>query len=741
MKTIVLTCTAILAVKTYASQETRDSLKHNEIESVEIIGREGTSYKSDYTFSGTKTKTPIKEVPMSISTVTKELIQDQQAINLSDVLGNISGVSNNSSPSYNDIRIRGFRSHTSSGTGTGNRYINGLKAGQGFFTNPTLVNIERIEVLKGPASSIYGNINPGGMVNMVTKKPLEKRRKSVNFSVGSFNSMRATGDFTGTLNENKKLLYRFNVGYDKSDTYRDFNGYENYTIAPSITFRPTDKTTFNAEMAYNFYDGKLDRGVPVANQDYKGLEDNGFDVGFTITQPSDWYKVKDVYFNFSLNHKFTDKISFNAAYLRYDWDEDLAEHRTTNKWVPSEDGSQTISDIRYWERLQDSSSDFFSGYLDIKLDNKTWKNNIVAGVDYYYYDTNGGTVSEAREKRVYSNDGTFTEEKMTFDLFNPEYYNRTTDINNYIFKNNRLIGDRAVKLKQYGFYIQDMIELFDDKLNILLGGRYEIYNPVSDYRTKVEDADIEKEMFLPRIGISYALTRNVEVYGNYSTGFAPLSPMILVDNPDFQNEESEQFEAGIKAEFFKGKLLTTLAGFDITRDHVAYAIDVDTYAQDDEQTSRGIEFEATGKISRNFSITANYTYLDTKVASKEKPSLNGEVVEGVPKNAFGFWGKYNFTKGFLKDIGFAIGGNYASSRRHRVASLDLSTPNQHDEYYGKIPNYFVLNGGIFYIKDKFNINLNVKNILDYTYWVGAYDYFRSFPGTPRNVSLSIGYNF
>ena len=338
------------------AQENQDSIDDyvNTVQSVEILGRKSTSYKSDYTFSGTKTQLSTKEIPMSVSTVTKELIQDQQAVNLSDLLSNISGVSVNSSPSYNDIRIRGFRSHTSTASGTGNRYINGLKAGQGFFTNPTLVNIERVEVLKGPASSIYGNINPGGLINMVTKKPLEESRKSVNFSIGSFNSMMATADFTGALNDTKTLLYRFNVGYDKSDTYRDFNDYTSYSIAPSVTFRPSDKTTFNAEMTYNFYDGVIDRGIPVINEDYEDFENQGFDVGFTITQPSDWYKVEDVSFNLSLNHKFTENFSFNAAYLRYDWKEDLGEHRTTNNWVEGEEG--VISDIRYWERLKDSKS-------------------------------------------------------------------------------------------------------------------------------------------------------------------------------------------------------------------------------------------------------------------------------------------------------------------------------------------------------------------------------------------------
>ncbi len=724
---------------TLGAQEQQDTIDHdlNEVQSVEIIGRKSTSYKSDYTFSGTKTEVSTKEIPMSISTVTKELIQDQHAITLSDLIGNMSGVSNNSSPSYNDFRIRGFRSHTSSGTGTGNRYINGLKAGQGFFTNPTLVNIERVEVLKGPASSIYGNINPGGLINMVTKKPLEDSRKSVNFSVGSFNSMRATGDFTGALNESKTLLYRLNVGYDKSDTYRDFNEYENYSIAPSITFKPTDKTTFNAELSYNFYDGKLDRGVPVPNQDYDAFEDGDLDVGLTISQPSDWYKVKDLYFNFSLNHKFTDRISFNAAYLRYNWDEDLAEHRTTNRWVTSDDGTQTVSDIRYWERLHDSKSDFFSGYFDIKLGNEGFRNDIVAGVDYYYFDTDGGTVSEARTKRVYADDGTFTEENMTFDLLNPEYYNRTTDINNYVFFTNRAIGDRAVKQQQYGFYVQDMIHLLDSKLNILLGGRYEIYNPLSDYRTEVTGVDLKEDIFLPRVGVSYALTNDIEVYGNYSTGFTPLAPDVLELNPDFENEDSEQFEVGMKTELFRGKLLATIAAFDITRNNVVYSIDNDVYVQDDKQTSRGIEFEATGKVSRNFSLTANYTYLDTEVASGNNALLDGEVVEGVPKNAFGFWGKYTFRSGYLKNIGFAIGGNYTSERRHRNASEN----SVGEDYYGEIPSYFVLNGGIFYNKDKFNININFKNILDETYWLGAYDYFRSFPGAPRNITASVGYKF
>ncbi len=729
---------------------------------VEVIGRKATTYKSDYSYAATKTGKEISKIPASVSTVTKELIADQLAYNLSDVLKNISGVNNNSSGTYNDLRIRGFRSHSSGTIGTANRFINGLKASQGFFTSPNLFTFERVEVLKGPASSIYGNVNPGGMVNLVTKKPLDEYRNTIQFVTGSFNTLRTNLDVTGPFNENKKLLYRLNIAYDRSNTFRDFSSYKNFTIAPSVTYKATEKTTINAEVMFNKYDGYIDRGVPVPGQDYDAV-----DVALTIAQPSDFYKVDDTYLMLTMNHKFSDNVSFNASYLKYVWDEELNEHRTSNNWV--DDGAQVVSSIRYWERIDDRNSDFLTGYFSIKAGDKSHiSHEIVTGLDYYRFKTLGGTVTEARQKRVYDDDGNFTGfEELTFDLLNPEYYNRVNDINDYDFFVNRAIGDREADYAQTGIYAQDIIGLMNDKLNIMLGARLEFLNNKIDYRINDSNGitDANETIFIPRIGVSYTLNDNLHVYGNYSEGFTPISPDYLANpqeyRPDgsdieYEHETNSQYEFGIKGDFLNKKLFASLAYFDIKRENVLMSTNELTASGDDAQIqngaelSSGLEFDIVGRITPNWSITANYAYLDTEVSDNSQNStgtigvdfvegVNGLPIVGAPKHSFGFWTKYSFDQGFFKDFGFSIGGNYVSERRHSNSETSLEIPT--DEYFYEIPEYFVADSALYYTFDKFKISMNINNIFDKKHWVGAYDFLRSFPGSTRSYNLNVGYTF
>ncbi|MDQ4141304.1 MAG: TonB-dependent receptor, partial [Bacteroidota bacterium] len=235
------------------------------LQQIEVLGRKETTYKSDYSFIGTKTASRVIDVPQTISTVTKELIEDQQAFTLNEVVKNVAGV--NQYSSYDDLTVRGFRN----GYESGFRLVNGLRSGysygNGFFRVPLTVNLERVEVLKGPGAALFGDINPGGTINMVTKKPLLENRKAVSFSVGSFQTMRSTLDFTGPLNADTTLLYRLNLGYEDSKTFRDVNNRQSFIIAPTVTFRPTDKTTVNAEVVYSNFNGYLERGLPIASGD------------------------------------------------------------------------------------------------------------------------------------------------------------------------------------------------------------------------------------------------------------------------------------------------------------------------------------------------------------------------------------------------------------------------------------------------------------------------------------------
>lgn len=194
---------------------------------------------------------------------------------------------------------------------------------------------------------------------MVTKKPLEEERKAVSFSVGSFNTVRTALDFTGPLNDNKTMLYRLNFSYEDTETFRDVIDNKSVIIAPTVTFLPTDKTTINAELVYSNFNGYLDRGLVIQGGDLYALP-----FSFALNQLSDYFKINDFYLNASLNHRFTDWLSFNASYLKFTYSEDLSEHRTLNTFadVPA----NTVMNMRYFERRAEEYTNSFSGYFALK---------------------------------------------------------------------------------------------------------------------------------------------------------------------------------------------------------------------------------------------------------------------------------------------------------------------------------------------------------------------------------------
>ncbi|HEX8016880.1 MAG TPA: TonB-dependent receptor plug domain-containing protein, partial [Flavobacterium sp.] len=186
-----------------AKDSIKTEAKLNELQAVEIIGRSTRKYNSDYSFGATKTATLNKDIPQSISTVTKELIADKAAIYLADAVKMTSGVIPASY--YNQYTIRGISQNEEG------QIINGMRTRQYYFLQPLTSNIERVEVIKGPSSATFSSVDPGGSINLVTKKPLATDRKEISLSAGSFSTFRGTLDFTGPLNESKTLLYRVNA--------------------------------------------------------------------------------------------------------------------------------------------------------------------------------------------------------------------------------------------------------------------------------------------------------------------------------------------------------------------------------------------------------------------------------------------------------------------------------------------------------------------------------------------------
>ncbi|MEN7551615.1 TonB-dependent receptor [Rapidithrix thailandica] len=703
------------------------------LQDVEVLGRKETSYKSDYSFIGTKTASRLIDVPQTISSITKELMDDQQAYRLNDVVKNISGV--NQYSQWDDLTVRGFRNGFESGFRLVNGMRSGFSYGNGFFRVPLTANLERVEVLKGPGAALFGDINPGGTVNLVTKKPLAENRKAVSFSVGSFNTTRAALDFTGPLNENKTLLYRLNLGYEDSETFRDIIENKSLIVAPSITFLPTDKTTINAELVYSNFNGYLDRGLPIQGNDLYALP-----LSFALNQPSDYFIVRDFYLNTSLNHRFTSWLSFNASYMKFSYSENLSEHRTLNTFADAP--QNTVMNMRYYERQVEEYTDNFSAYFVINGQTGSFKHKVLVGTDYVKFTPDKSSVMWEGRQKVAGKDTV----GLTFDLKNPLY--EIQDPTKYLRRPlpQWFIDYVNASYSTTGIYLQNQVDL-TGRLQILAGFRYEFYRDQRNYGDGEEP--IKQGIFLPRLGITYKITNRLNYFASYSSGFLPIKPEYIKyperygHSTPFENESSYQVETGLKGEFFNQALFASISLYHIEKQNML----VNTgqlsdqgnpiYRQNGKVRSRGAELELTGNLHPNLNLHANYAFNRSEVMKTSDPGEEGQMNANAPEHVAGFWAKYTFSAPGLNGLGLALGGTYVGKRRMQNQVQNDRGENVWDFW----PAYALADAAVFYNVNKFKLTVNFNNLFDKAYFVGGYDYYRASPGAPRNFMATIGYTF
>lgn len=693
-----------------------------DLHEVEIVGRSNQTYKSDYSFAATKTLTLSKDIPQSISVVTKEVLADQNVYRLGEAVKNISGI--NQFSGYNDFTLRGFRS------GSGNeRLVNGLKAGFGFWNQPLTPHLERIEVIKGPASALFANTNPGGTVNMVTKKPLPYSRNRIGFTTGSYDTYRATGDFTGPLTEDRDVLYRLNIGYENADSFRRLQFNDSYLLAPSLSFIPNEKTSVNVDLVYSYTKTRLDRGQAIFNQ---SDDLTSTPISFSLSQPGDYQDLTDFYATISLNHNFSDNLSFNLSYLKFNYQEDLQEHRTSNVFLPDQ---PEMLQLAYIRRLQEDDNDSFSSYFVGKAETGSIQHKIVFGFDFNQKETNRSQIGARGDNFfIVGNDSLPGGNVGNFDLENPVYSldrNPETYVANW-FSQPWL--DDPVRSYTTGVYLQNQMKM-GESLQVLLGLRQEFYtNRLS--KGNGEFDYVNQQKLIPRVGAVYSVNSNLNIYGTYVEGFQPQSATILQDSElyggPFDPLTSRMIEGGFKSEFLNDRLLVNLALYQITQNNILVnandQANPNKLEQRGQERARGFELDVNGVISRSFSVTANYAFNAAKITESDNADIIGRVKENAPKHQAGFWGKYTLYSGRLSGLGLAFGGNFVSERNTFESALQL-------------PGYTIFNGALFYQVDNLKLSVNANNLFDKTHWTGGYNYGRIYPGTPRHALASISYSF
>ena len=711
----------------------------NQLQEVEITGRKERTYKNTSSFSGTKTETPLKLIPQAISYVTKEVIDDQQAFKTSDVLKNLSGV-NVFSFYNNDFSLRGFRA--------GNALINGLRDPTNSWGQSLLPNVERVEVIKGPASALFANSDPGGTVNTVTKKPLDESRKAISFATGSYNTFRITGDFTGPMDEEKTLLYRMNVAYQNAQSFRVLQGGQDIVIAPSISFIPTDKTKVNIDFVYAKSKSRLDRGQPIFGAS-AGADLYSTPISFAIGKENDYAHEVNLYTTASIQHKFSDRLSFNASYMKFLYDEDLLEHRTSNRYAVDADGVEipTLMEMQTIRRKRKNYNDNITVYFVGDLKTGPIRHKLLAGYDYIQnLSPVGGSNYNATGYRNAANDGvinTYNPENRDayliqnnrpvpnvphFDLSNPSY--AISEISGYF---NVSSNQAVTKYYVSGVYVQDQISW--GKLQALLAFRQEYYTDILNYQ-KPNAEKVEQKKFIPRFGLVYTPIEPVSIYATYSQGYQPQSAGTIGDPERFGGPfdplTSTMYEGGVKTEFLSKLLSINLAVYHIELNNILINANdpqnPDLLRQLGQQQARGVELDIYGQVLPNLSVTANLAVNKTFITKSEDEAEVGNILPNAPRNQGGIWAKYTFNMPTLKGIGIGAGANYVSSR---TTFSDILT----------LPSYVVADVALYYTIDRFKLSANLNNVFNKTHWVGGYDFNRLFPGTPRNFLIGVGYIF
>ena len=723
-------------------QDEEEDGKVKKLQTVEIIGRARKDYNSDYSFSASKIALKNMEVPQAITTVTKELIADKGVTRLGDVVKNVSGVTQTSF--YNNYAIRGV---TQQASYRESRLMNGMVTSHIFFSQPMMMNVERVEVIKGPASMTFSSTDAGGSINIITKKPLKTGRKEVSLSVGSYQTVVGALDFTGPLNKSKTLLYRLNLGYENGKSFRDLQFKKAYMIAPTIAYVPNEKTNISFEFVMSNNSNRLDRGQPIfkANPgDRPALTSTP--ITYAIGAINDINKTLDLNFMGNLTHKFTDNLSINMAYMKHIWNEDLTELRTDNNFGKDSYGVEQKDKVqlRYVQRNSNFFTDNFNAYLnyDWKL-GENFKNKSVLGYDLVMFEVGHGGTNTVRDYTGDKNAGTLTPRIPHWDLTKEGQY-RVMYPGFYQPQARRMQETTPMYFSTNSAYFMNQMELWN-RLIFNIGLRQEWYTDKNFYKRKNEET-VKQNKFLVRAGLMYKATKNINAYASYIEGFQMqtdaylgydgfrrrLSDGKIVRDP-FKPKTTRMYEFGAKTEWLEGKLHASIAYYDIKQNNIlTYDDTVYNGAVDELMTeggterNKGLEIDVMGRILPNWLVNAGYAYNDSKVTDQRRGTYRKD---NAPKHTFNLWTRFDVKEGFFKNLGVGAGLNYSAEK------ISWQEPDL------VLPDYTIVDAAVYYKIKDMQLSFNINNIFNKTYWLGAFNYPRLFPGTPRNVMFTVRYTF
>ncbi|HBC01545.1 MAG TPA: TonB-dependent siderophore receptor [Pseudomonas sp.] len=654
-------------------------------------------YRATRSASATRTDTAIHETPQSISVVPAQVVEDVGATRLEDALDYAGGVergNNFGGQGLTEFLVRGFS--------TQEFYRNGFAVNRGYPNMPDASTLERIEVLRGPASMLYGRGDPGGTFNIVSKQPQAERRTVIGSQVNTDGLRRGTLDTTGALDESAAFTYRLNLVAEGSDSFRDHVESERYNIAPVLRWQLSDDTALILEGDYLHNRHPMDRGLTrypnqagdLSRDRFLGEESAG-----KLTNQNATTQLR-------LEHQLDSQWMLRGG-IQY-LDGSLDGGAVENNGLAADGRTAGRNYSERWLNWNDLA---VQANLEGHFDAAGLAHTLLLGVEFddFNYDSqidrSGGATSD-----------------FPIDLYDPVYgqplpaLTRTTTYDDE-------------NLKSYAFFLQDQIAL-TERLTAQVGARLERFE--QRYENKLTPAgswDQAHNAVSPRFGLIYDLTEELAVYANTSRSFKPNRGADR-SSQAFDPEKGIAHEVGIKYELPGHDLSVTAALFHITKENVLTSDPVDSNYQiaAGEARSRGFDISVAGNITPQWRVIGGYAYVDAEVTESSSALMPaGTRQANVPRHSFNLLDTYEFAEGPLAGLGVGMGVKYVGERKgsssNSAFDMDAYTTVDLLAYYP--------------LTERVRLNLNLNNLFDEEYEERAWGNIWAYPGAPRTLQAGI----
>lgn len=663
---------------------------------ISVKAEKEKSLKQEVGQASTATKgiMQLKDVPQIVNVVPKQVLREQTVTSMQGALQNVAGLSFSVGDGQRDqVMIRGFSAIT-------DNYVDGIRDDALYFRD--MSNVERIEVLKGPASVLYGRGSAGGLVNKINKKPMDESLREVSLIGGTTGQRRAEVDVNEKVAENVKI--RLTGAVEDSDGYRDQAFLKRQAVAPSLQWDITDKTKLLIQADY-LHDNRLaDQGFPTDPITGKPVKTNpktfygalnGKEVGDVDTEISSQ--------TISLDHEFNDNLKYHGAVRHYNYSLDRQYSVDSHQKLPADQIQLTQN-----KRLRNEDGVYVQQELSSLFNTGFLKHNTLIGAEYS---------KQHKDELVWS------KARQITNIFNPELENWAPLDTSVAAETNN-----SNTFENYGIYLQDLMTV-TDQLKVLVGLRYDNLSQDRNNKVKSQILNRTDNTYSPRIGVVYQPVSNISLYTSYNRSFQPLADSFVLykNSDDLSPTKTENVEVGAKWDV-NDQLNVTFALFEMSQTNIQNQdpANPNQALLAGEQKTKGVELSLTGQLTDQLSVLAGYSYMDGKI-EKSAIGLTGNHSALTPNNTVNLWLKYQ-----LNDHWYAaVGGRGESSR--------FSAPDNKNV----LPGYAVVNAAVGYQSERYDVNLNLNNLFDRDYFVsghsGAND--SNMMGDPLNAQIALRYRF